>query len=137
MKILVDHAELTRESKVSTQFKQVMKKGAWKVVKSTSISLMKQVKMRMPWDTGRASGSWGKTTGNVATPADSYWLENENELWIEQGTTVHYVALLEQGSSRQAPAGFIEASALAAQQELDKYVEQMLDEVFGAVFARM
>lgn len=64
---------------------------------------------RMPYRTGRASRSWRGTVGHRSASFTGVW----------------YIALLEQGFSRQRPAGF-----------LSEIVEAGIDGAFQSAFAR-
>jgi len=124
--VSVDFQALTVETVRAIAMKTAIRNAAWQAVQTTAVSTMNQIKVEMPVKTGRAQGSWGKLTG-PALPGDDYWVEDENDLSIEQGSTVYYVANLEQGSSMQAPAGFIEAAALRGQNELDSNITRLID----------
>jgi putative NIF3 family GTP cyclohydrolase 1 type 2 len=93
-------------------------------VRSSSFSVEKRIKIDMPVDTGRARASWGHWTpvdivkqGNW-TADDAHWAEKDGGLTIEQGSNVSYIVHLNQGTSQQAPAAFIDKAADAGAREL-------------------
>ena len=92
----------------------------------TSREVQRDVKIQMPKDTGRAAGSWGHSTSNKVLPGDSVWLVTDGGLTIEQGSNVHYIPRLNEGYSRKAPAGFLDAIAHGALQKLINNVMQAL-----------
>jgi hypothetical protein len=87
------------------------------------------IKIRMPKDTGRAAASWGHSTA-PASPADGIWEEQPEALAITQGSRVPYIEQLNEGSSRQAPAGFIDAEERRATAKLEAGIEQDVEEAF-------
>lgn len=80
-------------------------------VKATSLQTMRRVKETTPIDTGRARASWGS----------DIWIESDGGKTIEQGSNVPYFQRLNEGWSKQAPAGFVE---IAVEQAIDD-IEQM------------
>lgn len=101
-------------------------------VRSNAFKAERGIKRLMPVDTGRARASWGHWDGALvkpnpeANPADAVWREENNGWTIVEGTTVHYVADLNAGSSRQAPAGFIDAVAYKVNTEMAEEIAQDL-----------
>lgn len=98
------------------------------VVRKISLDLFSRVIMATPVDTGRARGNWAVRIGSVPrgvleltdkegtatiSAADAAVLQLKAGDVIFLGNSVAYIKLLEDGSSKQAPAGMI-ASALAA-----------------------
>ena len=88
------------------------------IVRENAEGLCADIKLAMPVDTGRAKAGWGKHTPedltrnepkNASVPGDAVWLVSPKEWSIRQGTTVPYTVFLNEGSSQQAPAGFIDA----------------------------
>ena len=88
-------------------------------VRVTSFQTEREVKTAMPIDTGRARNSWGHGP-------ESIWTVSDGGLTIEQGSNVHYIGGLNEGSSRQAPAGFIDAIARRALSRLIRNVESLV-----------
>ena len=118
-----------------------VKKEAARVVRAASFALEKRIKREMPVDTGRARAGWGhwspfaigtrKSHKSIksrdASSDDAIWEESQDGLSITQGTTIPYVKLLNEGSSTQAPRGFIEKGATFAQRVLVRKVGKMID----------
>ena len=90
-----------------------------------SQALMSDVEMMMPQDTGWASRRWGNPTEY------GIWEVSDDGLAIEQGSDLseigmyEYITRLNEGSSMQAPAGFIDSAAERAGDKL----EARLDEI--------
>lgn len=115
-------------------------------IKTASFAVEKRVKQEMPVDTGRARASWGHWTpgdihagvrisraksrrGHAAAAlrgapsgGDPVWEEDDDGLTITQGSNVPYIEFLNNGHSRQAPAGFLDKAQLTGQLELEKAV---------------
>ena len=110
-------------------------KRAKKKLRTVSLAVENRVKQDMPVDTGRARAGWGHwTPGDVVKkdkqdggPLDGVWQVKNGGLTIEQGTNIPYVARLEEGSSLQAPAGFIESAARLGMRELVKELAKIVD----------
>jgi hypothetical protein len=94
------------------QLKSKLRVIAWTEVRKGAFEAERRVKVAMPVLTGRARASWGHSAP-PALPGDGIWIEDEDSLTITEGTRVDYVQHLNEGSSRQAPAGFIDAIAEA------------------------
>lgn len=118
--ISLDAAELTELSKTAEGATKATFAQAVRAVKSASFAVERRVKEDMPVDTGRARASWGHWDGSAGEAGDGHWEESDNGLTIEQGTNVDYVPFLNAGSSRQAPAGFIDRAEAKGQYELEK-----------------
>lgn len=72
-------------------------------VREASMQVLARVKREMPVDTGAARARWG----NV-------WRELDGGMTIEQGAALdpfEYIERLNEGSSSQAPAGFLDTAA--------------------------
>lgn len=117
MRTSIDFSDLTREHQQAAQIPPRMRRGIWLRVREVSFNAERYVKIAMPVDTGRARASWGHSTP-PASPADGIWEENERDLSITQGSRVEYIEQLNEGSSQQAPAGFIDAIERRAAEEL-------------------
>ena len=111
-----------------------IKKRAQQVIRAASFALERRIKKEMPVDTGRARSNWGHWTpaakfGSIpANDNDSVWEEADGGLTIAQGTNLEYVQNLNEGSSSQAPRGFIDKAADAAQRALLRAVSKLIDE---------
>lgn len=102
-------------------------------LRAVSLAMMGRVKTDMPVDQGRARASWGMWTpqdiveqGSDASEADSFYEESNDGMTITQGSNVEYIQELNDGSSTQAPAGFIDNAFKAAQDMLLKQVNELL-----------
>ncbi len=126
MLVNVDGRELSRLAAEAAETPRATREQAVKAVKSASLAVEKRIKLEMPVDTGRARASWGHwTAADVVKPGpggsgDAVWAASDDGLTITQGTNVPYVEYLNNGHSRQAPAGFIDRAQLTGQLELEK-----------------
>lgn len=108
-------------------------KLAKKSLRAVSFAVENRVKQDMPVDTNRARASWGHWTPGIvknnpkANPVDAVWEVSDGGLTITQGTNVPYVARLEEGSSLQAPKGFIEGAARLGMDELVKELAKIVE----------
>lgn len=123
MRITLDWRELTGEKSRAARMKPETRAGAWKIVRAGAFSLERGVKLKMPVDTGHARANWGHGPAGV-------WDEDEPNLTITEGTTVVYVPRLNEGWSKQAPAGFIDAEAIKVEAELNAALDRLLGETF-------
>lgn len=105
----------------------VMTRAAADEVEAASEALQEDVAGAMPVRTGWAQSRWG----DVAVPG-GVWEVRDNGLTIEQGSDLkqqldlyEYIIRLNEGSSRQAPAGFIDAAAERAADSLDKRLDEI------------
>lgn len=126
--VRIDASELTRFAERMARAPETTRRRVWDQVRRQSFALERRVKIRMPVDTGRARASWAHSTP-PADPDDGIWEENERELWIEQGSKVQYIQRLNEGWSRQAPAGFIDAERMMAQRDLEDAVTRLLQDI--------
>lgn len=99
-------------------------------VLAESEALVEDVAGQMPVDTGWAQSRWGE----VAI-AGGVWEVSDNGLSIEQGSYLdaigmyEYITRLNEGSSQQAPAGFIDAAAEKAGDKLEARLNEIADMV--------
>lgn len=98
-----------------------VKAGIKDAVKAASLQAVGRIKMDMPVDTGAARGRWG-------TPGASggIWDETDEGLTITQGANLEpyeYIERLNEGSSQQAPAGFIDSAAQSAEETLVNLID--------------
>lgn len=130
MKITVISPQWTQEQAFAAAFNgRLEKQVIVPNVLSESNQGREKIKEAMPVRTGRARSSWGMwTPGTMVLPnpeanaTDAVWeVENEGKS-IRQGTDVPYVPSLNEGSSRQAPRGFIDAIGLLMLEDLEKAV---------------
>lgn len=144
MQTLVDGTGLHEEAVRAKGLRKVTLAQAQRLLREVSFAVEKRVKMEMPVDTGRARASWGHwTPGDIhgvpvrhgprrrgaagaadtrASNADAVYEESEDGLTITQGSNVPYIEFLNNGHSRQAPAGFLDRAQLTGQIELEKAV---------------
>ena len=127
MQITLDASDYRKLARQASQAERVTARAARQSVKAASFAVEKRVKVEMPVDTGRARASWGHWTpsdmvkpGSEASPADALWRGEDGGLTITQGSNVPYIEQLNQGHSRQAPAGFLDTAQLTGQVELEK-----------------
>lgn len=130
MKITIQSPDLQREQQFAASFNDRLEKQVVVPnVKQESEGGRDKIKEAMPVRTGRARSSWGMwTPGTMVLPnpdakaSDAVWeVENEGKS-IRQGSDVDYIPRLNEGSSRQAPAGFIDAIALLMLEDLEKSI---------------
>jgi hypothetical protein len=109
---------------------------ARKAVREVSFAVERRIKNEMPIDEGRARASWGHwTPGDLvgstpeATRADAHWSESDNGLTTTQGSNLSYLEGLNQGHSKQAPAGFIDRAVEAGQRMLIQTIAQIVEQL--------
>jgi len=89
-----------------------------------------RVESVMPVDTGWAAGRWAD-----AAVAGGVWDVSDDGLTIEQGSDLtdigmyEYITRLNEGSSKQAPAGFIDVEAERAGDNLEARLNEIADMV--------
>ena len=108
---------------------QAFTKAAAGKVLDVSQQTASNVEMVMPVDTGWASRRWGN-------PAEyGLWEVSDDGLMIEQGSDLsvinmfEYIKKLNEGSSMQAPAGFIDVEADKAGDRLEGQLNEIADMV--------
>lgn len=123
----VDSAEFRRLMADSTRATPEARRSAWRELRRTTLDVVNLVKRMMPVDTGRARASWGLWTAQdlrqpnaEASQADVVFEWHEASLESVQGTNVPYVDRLNEGHSRQAPAGFLDMAQEAGSIWLDE-----------------
>lgn len=145
LKITADFRELDRYIAKLVAKQPQLKPALFEVVLEVAGDFDRRIDGEMPKDTGRAAAGWGKYNasllagGAVPTPkghfitrpskrtkqlqvssaADGIYEEHPEGLYIIVGTRVPYVQRLNEGSSTQAPAGFIDVAAIAASFQLE------------------
>ena len=124
--IKVDDSELKELKYDLVPAKDSFSRGARAAVKGASFAVEKKIKIEMPVDTGRARASWGHWNGSLlkqtnpdAKAGDAIWMVEDGGLSIVQGSNVDYIEDLNSGSSRQAPAGFLDRAAAMGQIQLE------------------
>ena len=96
-------------------------------VREQSLRTKRRIQIEMPIDTGRARASWGAQVPlPPAEPTDGIWEIKDRGKTIIQGSNVPYIENLNEGSSQQSPAGFLDAAEEDAQAELSINIEGQL-----------
>lgn len=129
MKVSIDAADFTKEIAFAQTLPKNLKTRIWKRVRVVSFQAERFIKLRMPVRTGRARASWGHSSA-PAGPGEGIWEEAPDALAITQGSRVEYIENLNQGSSSQAPAGFIDAETRRAEQALEDGLQQDIEDAF-------
>lgn len=124
MKTRVDFRELSNEYNRSRTIAPVFKERVKVRIKAKSLKVLGQIKIAMPVDTGAARARWGieGATGGI-------WIEQDEGLTIIQGAELQpyeYIERLNEGSSMQAPIGFIDTIAYKAEEEL---VQEIISDI--------
>lgn len=125
--IKIDYSDLTKEKARSSQTAKDVRFVARNRIKTASLTALRQVKMWMPVDTGAARARWG----SPGAPG-GIWEEEDEGLTITQGAALEpfeYIDRLNEGSSQQAPAGFLDAIAL---QTIDKLEQDLANDLVQA-----
>ena len=129
MKITVDASSLKSEANRANLYKGFFEQISRDVIMKHAFKSVRRMKIAMPVDTGAARGRWG-TPG---APGGVFRVSND-KLTIETGAELEpfeYIQRLNEGSSRQAPAGFIddEANRLAMEiaEDLLKDIKRRMD----------
>lgn len=131
MQITIDGTEFTIEQQNAARVLQ----GAMDVIRANvrakSLQAKAGIQLRMPVDTGRAKASWGNVPASPpAFSDDGIWDERDDGATIIQGSKVEYIEYLNEGSSSQAPAGFIDVEASQAQARLETELTDDLVRLF-------
>jgi hypothetical protein len=117
MKIRAEAKGWDEEITRSTNANRLIKESARRNVRVVSLNTKQRIMILMPVDTGAARARWG----SPGAPG-GIWRELDGGLTIEQGAALEpyeYIEKLNEGSSTQAPAGFIDVQLVQAEQELD------------------
>ena len=129
--ISIDGSQLTTYAQTTApKLKPKIRMIAWTEIRKGAFEAERRVKIQMPVDTGRARASWGHSAP-PALPADGIWIEDEDNLMIVEGTRVDYVQYLNEGSSRQAPAGFIDAISEAVNESVNAAIADAINKGLG------
>ena len=107
----------------------------WEVIQETSKHVRTLIQMRMPVEYGDAAGRWGNPSYTMKRPryggaaGQGIWQEDRLNMAITQGAELEpyeYIERLNEGSSTQAPAGFIDT---AAEEGIDRMTDGLLDAI--------
>lgn len=124
MKTRVDFRELSNEYNRSRTIAPVFKERVKVRIKAKSLKVLGQIKIAMPVDTGAARARWG-----IAGATGGIWIEQDEGLTIIQGAQLQpyeYIERLNEGSSMQAPVGFIDTIAYKAEEEL---IQEIINDI--------
>lgn len=127
MKISFDASQLVSEQAFAAALTPKFKRRIWNRVRVVSFNAERMIKIRMPVDTGRARASWGHSTAPAGAD-EGIWEEHPEDMALTQGSRVEYIQYLNEGHSKQAPAGFIDAIERQSEEELERGIEQDIDE---------
>lgn len=105
---------------------QKMTEAVKENVAKAALSAMRNIKIRMPVDTGAARSSWG------SEGAAGIWRIEDDGMTNVQGSLLPYIGRLNEGSSKQAPAGFIDAEHEKAIGMLVRGVVEDLGKIIGS-----
>lgn len=130
--VSIDVKEVTALKARIGQMPAKLRPRAWQVVRATSFAIERRIKPQIPIDIGRARSSWGHSTP-PALPGDGVWEEDEAHLALTQGSRVEYFQYLNEGHSKQAPAGFVDAVQVWGEAELERQLDQMINGLLGEV----
>jgi hypothetical protein len=125
MKVTIDNRELLREVSWAVRTNPQVRRVLNEKVRKHSLMVMRNVKMAMPVDTGAARARWG-----VAGAPGGIWETRDNGLTIEHGAQLEpyeYIERLNEGSSKQAPAGFIDSVVADVEQPFEIDIENALE----------
>lgn len=133
-----DFDNLARDAK---KWKQNARSQAWASVRATTLDTVGVVKVDMPVLWGRARSSWGVYTpkdiveaGHGSKASDAVLEFDERQLKSRQGSNVPYIQSLNEGSSKKAPAGFIDRAERWAERDLVRRLKKLkIDERFTVV----
>lgn len=129
MKVSFDAAAFDLERQFAQALPARLRTRVWRRIRVVSFEAERFIKIRMPVDTGRARASWGHS----AAPADAgegIWEEQLDALALTQGSRVPYIEQLNEGSSQQAPAGFIDAIERQSVERLADGLAQDVEDAF-------
>lgn len=136
MKVTVDRSELLREISWAVRTNPQVRRILNEKVRKHSLMVLRNVKIAMPVDTGAARARWG-----VAEAPGGIWDTRNNGLTIEQGAKLEpyeYIERLNEGSSRQAPAGFIDSVVADVEQPFEVDIENALESLLsGATLGQL
>jgi hypothetical protein len=115
----------------------VMRDKVWQAIVDVAEAAREDIKRNMPVDYGDAQGRWGNPQWRMLNPryqgaaGQGIWREDVRNLTHTQGAELspfEYIERLNEGSSQQAPAGFIDA---AVERAIDKAEDSTLSAVVG------
>lgn len=138
MKIEFDLSELNA---VAAEYKLAPKKIksiVIKRVKQQALKMRTNIKGRMPVDTGAARDSWGAESLSATATKKGFFagifaFENDGMEHVQgsEHQKHNYISRLNEGHSKQAPAGFLDAEKEATEIALDNDLLIDLESVFN------
>ena len=133
MQIRLKYEALNEERTYTAKQARMLLNQVKAKLRAVSLAAERRVKNDMPVDTGRARASWShwspgdiRKGGSGASAADAHYKETDGGLTIEQGSNVEYIEALNDGSSAQAPAGFIDSAEENAGQVLEREIDEVI-----------
>lgn len=115
----------------------LMRDKVWQAIVDTAEAAREDIKRNMPVDYGDAQGRWGNPQWRMLNPryqgaaGQGIWREDVRNLTHTQGAELspfEYIERLNEGSSQQAPAGFIDT---AVERAMDRAEDSTLSAVVG------
>lgn len=121
----------------AAEIARITRKNVSKVMQIATVEFYRQVIIATPVDTGRARNGWNITVGTpseIIPPEGNYSMPNIAQHGYETiisvtpdqviyiTNRVHYIEKLNGGSSRQAPARFVELAAGRVQEGVKRLV---------------
>ena len=99
------------------KFKEKTEKAATNIFRGTALGLMNKIVLRTPVDTGRLRGNWFPTINRASDQIDGNSEGRENTAGrAKLGDSIFfinnlpYAQVIEDGSSKQAPAGMVKVT---------------------------
>lgn len=133
------HIDLTAKG-AAEKIAAITKSNVAQVMQIATVEFYRQVIISTPVDTGRARHGWNITVGapsKTVPPEGKYSMPNINEHGLETTVSVTpdqviyitnrvpYIENLNKGSSRQAPARFVELAAERVQRGISALVRKL------------
>lgn len=114
----IDDSQLITAALRAKFLAQATKSSVKKLVRHHAFAAVRKAKQQMPRKTGQAMGRFG-----TPEAAGGFWTETTtpNTFTVERGADLEpyeYIIKLNQGSSKQAPAGFLDVIQLQAEDDL-------------------
>jgi hypothetical protein len=142
MRLFIDQSQVLEHIGKLETLPEQTKVHLWRRLRESNQVSIRHIKANMPVDIGRARASWGQWTPQdlrpanaqdargrrqlaAAGPYDTHHAENRAELWIEQGSNLPYVHLLNAGWSKQHAGGFVDEGAAFAAMVMKKGADEI------------
>ena len=138
MKFSVNYRDLTDEQKASAQRIPKLVRGVKDAVRKVSFGVERVIKSGpskgMPIDLGRAVSSWGHWTPGLLRSKEgadaagmAVWEVKDDGFTIEQGSNLEYIDYLNDGTSQQSPAGFLDMAEERGSKALEDEIDRVID----------